>query len=185
MTGVKTIYPVITFPKLASLPKEIIVDAAKEKLWEYLLKECPGLIKSTLFPGEAVVSICSRERRLETVWSAKESMISPMPTSSSRAQCKTFSCDQEMQLCDYQVLFSELSKEERPSLQVMRMLNDILGIESSFAASPTEINRDEFNKAVEIELVYSSINLPKRPIMVNLIYTNWTGKAKLEKSKVR
>jgi len=35
--------------------------------------------------------------------------------------------------------------------------------------------------------VYSSINLPKRPIitLVNLINTNWTGKAKLENSKTR
>jgi len=31
----------------------------------------------------------------------------------------------------------------------MRMLNDILGIESSLAGSSEEINRDEFNQAVE------------------------------------
>jgi len=36
-------YPVITFPGVVSLPKkEIVVDVAKENLWKYLLKECPG-----------------------------------------------------------------------------------------------------------------------------------------------
>jgi len=79
------------------------------------------------------------------------------------------------------VLFSELSKEERSRLQVLRRLNDILGIESSFAGSPTEINRDEFNKAVEPILKDSKVqSLFKYKFtkeanyrtLVNLIYTN-------------
>jgi len=57
--------------------------------------------------------------------------------------------DKEMQIREYRVLLTELSNEERPRLQVMRMLNDILGIESSLAGSSEEINRDEFNQAVE------------------------------------
>jgi len=99
-----------------------------------------------------------------------------------------------MQLRGYQVLFSELSKEERSRLQVLRRLNDILGIESSFAGSPTEINRDEFNKAVEPILKdrevkslfkYKFTKEANYRTLVNLIYMNWTRKAKVENSKKR